>query len=74
MVVAATAMSASSLSAILLGSFVSGLVVLCRKLGRDPGATLVPTPASKRWFMSYPQITSPRLSLLASVTSSLCSY
>jgi solute carrier family 41 len=38
MVVASTAMSAACLSAIVLGSLVSGLVVLCRKLGRDPGA------------------------------------
>ena len=46
MVVASTAMSASCLSALLLGSFMSGLVLLCRKLGRDPGATLVPTLTS----------------------------
>ncbi|KAI0303295.1 hypothetical protein B0F90DRAFT_1816136 [Multifurca ochricompacta] len=36
MVVASTAMSAACLSAVLLGSFMSFLVVLCRKLGRDP--------------------------------------
>ncbi|KAI0255234.1 Mg transporter [Lactifluus subvellereus] len=36
MVVASTAMSAACLSAILLGSFMCFLVVLCRKLGRDP--------------------------------------
>jgi solute carrier family 41 len=56
MVVASTAMSAACLSAILLGSFMCFLVVLCRKLGRDPGAVQVPS-ISKRWFMSYPQIT-----------------
>ena len=53
MVVASTAMSAACLSAVLLGSFMSGLVVLCRKLGRDPGAAPVPTPASNRWFMFF---------------------
>ena len=35
--VASTAMSAACLSSIVLGSFMCGLVVLCRKYGRDPG-------------------------------------
>ena len=50
-VVASTAMSAACLSAIVLGSFVSGLVVLCRKLGRDPGAVATPSLFS---IDSYP--------------------
>jgi solute carrier family 41 len=41
-VVASTAMSAACLSAIVLGSFVSGLVILCRKLGRDPDNIVPP--------------------------------
>ncbi|KAF8257116.1 hypothetical protein EI94DRAFT_1760608 [Lactarius quietus] len=41
-VVAATAMSAACLSAVVLGSFVSGLVVLCRKLGRNPDNIVPP--------------------------------
>lgn len=45
MVVASTAMSSSCLSAILLGSFMSGLVVLCRKLGRDPDNIAPPIAA-----------------------------
>ncbi|KAH9972906.1 hypothetical protein BJV74DRAFT_968188 [Russula compacta] len=36
MVLTSTAMSAACLSSILLGSFMCFLVVLCRKLGRDP--------------------------------------
>ena len=46
MVVASTAMSAACLSAIILGSFVSGLVVICRKLGRDPGTISPHLPVS----------------------------
>jgi len=42
MVLTSSAMSAACLSAILLGSFMCFLVVLCRKLGRDPGAYQVP--------------------------------
>ncbi|ETW85141.1 Mg2+ transporter-E [Heterobasidion irregulare TC 32-1] len=34
--VASTAMSATCLSAIVLGSFMCGLIVICRKFGRDP--------------------------------------
>ncbi|KAI9445755.1 Mg transporter [Lactarius psammicola] len=45
MVVASTAMSAACLSAIVLGSFMSGLVVLCRKLGRDPDNIAPPIAA-----------------------------
>ncbi|KAH9961675.1 hypothetical protein BGW80DRAFT_1357696, partial [Lactifluus volemus] len=41
MVVASTSMSAACLSAIVLGSFVCFLVVLCRKFGLDPGAVQV---------------------------------
>jgi solute carrier family 41 len=59
MVLASTAMSATCLSSILLGSFMCFLVVLCRKLGRDPGAVQVPA-ISPRWFMPSLQITSPR--------------
>ncbi|KAH9961157.1 hypothetical protein BGW80DRAFT_1360240 [Lactifluus volemus] len=47
MVVASTSMSAACLSAIVLGSFVCFLVVLCRKFGLDPGAVQV-FSASKR--------------------------
>ncbi|KAH9961041.1 hypothetical protein BC827DRAFT_1132217 [Russula dissimulans] len=36
MVLTSTAMSAACLSGILLGSFMCFLIVLCRKLGRDP--------------------------------------
>jgi len=42
MVLTSSAMSAACLSAILLGSFMCFLVVLCRKLGRNPGACQVP--------------------------------
>ena len=53
-VLLSTAMSATCIASILLGSFMCFLVVLCRKLGRDPGATqvfaispcwLIPSPA-----------------------------
>lgn len=40
--VAATAMAATCLSSLLLGSFMCGLVVVCRNLGLDPGAPLSP--------------------------------
>ena len=43
MVLTSTSMSAACLSAALLGSFMCFLVVLCRKLGRDPGASQVLT-------------------------------
>jgi solute carrier family 41 len=59
MVLASTAMSATCISSIILGSFMCFLVILCRKLGRDPGAVQVPA-ISPRWFMPSPQITSPR--------------
>lgn len=42
MVLTSSAMSAACLSAVVLGSFMCFLVVLCRKLGRDPGAYRVP--------------------------------
>jgi solute carrier family 41 len=51
MVVASTAMSAACLSAFVLGLLVSGLVALCRKLGRDPGAVATPSLLS---IVSYP--------------------
>jgi solute carrier family 41 len=35
--VASSAMVATSLAAALLGSFMCGLIILCRKIGRDPG-------------------------------------
>jgi solute carrier family 41 len=57
MVLTSSAMSATCLSSILLGSFMCFLVVLCRKLGRNPGVFRVPT-ISPRLFMSSPQITS----------------
>lgn len=50
MVLTSTAMSATCLASILLGTFMCFLVVLCRKLGRDPGADQVPT-APPHWFM-----------------------
>lgn len=37
---ASSAMSAACLSSVLLGSFMCGLVVACRKLGFDPGMSL----------------------------------
>ncbi|TFY82211.1 hypothetical protein EWM64_g1807 [Hericium alpestre] len=43
--VAASAMSATCVSAALLGSFMCGLVVLCRKLGRDPDNIAPPIAA-----------------------------
>lgn len=42
--VASTAMSAACLSSILLGSFMCGLIVVCRKFGRDPGRPSSPLP------------------------------
>ena len=53
MVLTSSAMSATCLSSILLGSFMCFLVVLCRKLGRDPGAVQVPSlPPSLRVCLS----------------------
>ncbi|KAF8894844.1 hypothetical protein BD779DRAFT_1669289 [Infundibulicybe gibba] len=37
---ASTAMSAACLSSLILGSFMCGLIVVCRKFGRDPAACL----------------------------------
>lgn len=37
---ASSAMSAACLSSILLGSFMCGLVLLCRRFGLDPGNLL----------------------------------
>ncbi|KAI0261732.1 hypothetical protein BC834DRAFT_894338 [Gloeopeniophorella convolvens] len=45
MMVASTAMSAACLSAILLGSFMSFLIVLCRRFGRDPDNIAPPVAA-----------------------------
>jgi solute carrier family 41 len=58
-VLMSTSMSAACLSAILLGSFMSFLVVLCRRLGRDPGAVKIPT-ISARCLTPCLQITLPR--------------
>ncbi|KAI0317479.1 hypothetical protein OF83DRAFT_1171950 [Amylostereum chailletii] len=43
--VASSAMSATCLSALLLGTFMCALVVLCRKLGRDPDNIAPPVAA-----------------------------
>ncbi|TFY51642.1 hypothetical protein EVG20_g10906 [Dentipellis fragilis] len=43
--VAATSMSAACISALFLGSFMCGLIVLCRKLGRDPDNIAPPIAA-----------------------------
>lgn len=68
-VLLSTAMSATCIASILLGSFMCFLVVLCRKLGRDPGVTQLPA-ISPCWFMLSLQITSPRLLPLALAISS----
>lgn len=41
--VAGTAMTAASLSGLLLGSFMCGLTVICRILGLDPGRHTIPS-------------------------------
>jgi solute carrier family 41 len=69
MVLTSTSMSAACLSSVLLGSFMCFLVVLCRKLGRDPGAVQVPT-TFPHWLMPRPQITSRRRLLPVLETSS----
>ncbi|KIY71251.1 solute carrier family 41 member 1 [Cylindrobasidium torrendii FP15055 ss-10] len=43
--VASSAMSAACLSSIILGSFMCGLIVLCRRLGRDPDNIAPPIAA-----------------------------
>ncbi|KAA1477669.1 hypothetical protein DENSPDRAFT_829062 [Dentipellis sp. KUC8613] len=43
--VAAASMSAACISALFLGSFMCGLIVLCRKLGRDPDNIAPPIAA-----------------------------
>lgn len=48
--VASTAMSAACLSSIILGSFMCGLIVLCRRFGRDPGR-------SPQAILSLPRLT-----------------
>jgi solute carrier family 41 len=40
--VASTSMSAACLSSLILGSFMCGLIILCRRFGRDPGMILPP--------------------------------
>jgi hypothetical protein len=70
MVLASTAMSATCLSSIVLGSFMCFLVVLCRKLGRDPGAAQVPATSLPVGLCPSLQITSHRPSRPAWAISS----